>query len=47
MNFQDLKEFMDHLTDWKIPGNSIIVNYKGEKVFEYSSGYADVEGKKK
>ncbi len=45
MNFQNLKDFMDKLTEWKIPANSIIVNYKGNEVFRYSSGYADVEKK--
>ena len=43
MDFQNLKEFMDHLTRWKIPGNTVIVNHKGKEVFKYSSGYADVE----
>ncbi len=45
MNFQNLKECMDHLTDFAIPGNSIVVNHKGKEVFRYSSGYADVERK--
>lgn len=45
MDFTKLKEFMDWLTGWRIPGNSAIVYYKGEKVFEYSSGYSDVESK--
>ena len=43
MDFQNLKDFMDHLTDWKIPGNTVIVNYKGEQVYKYSSGYSDYE----
>ncbi len=45
MNFQNVKDFMDHLTDWVIPGNSIIVHHKGKEVFRYCSGYADVENK--
>ena len=45
MDFTKLNEFMDWLTGWRIPGNSAIVYYKGEKVFEYSSGYSDVESK--
>ncbi len=45
MNFQNLKDFMDHLTEWKIPGNTMIVNHKGKEVFKYSSGYSDVESK--
>ncbi len=45
MNFEPLKSFMNRLTDWIIPGNSICVYHKNEKVFSYSSGYADVEKK--
>ena len=30
MDFSNLKEFMDHLTGWIIPGNSIVV-YKDGK----------------
>ncbi len=43
MNYTPLKEFMDRLTSWRIPGNSICVYHKNEEVFRYSSGYADVE----
>lgn len=43
MDFTTLEAFMDRLTDWRIPGNSIVI-YKGKnKVFEYSSGYASLE----
>ena len=43
MDFTPLEQFMDRLTDWRIPGNSIVI-YKGKnKVFEYSSGYASLE----
>ena len=45
MDFTPLEQFMDRLTDWRIPGNSIVI-YKGKnKVFEYSSGYASLETK--
>ena len=47
MNFQILKEFMDHLTQWKIPGNTVIVNHKGKEVFKYSSGYSDLKSGKR
>ncbi len=47
MNFEFMKSFMDSLTDWIIPGNSIVVYKDKEKIFEYSSGYADVENKAK
>ncbi len=45
MDFTKLKDFMERLTAWRIPGNAAVVYYKGEKVFEYSSGYSDVESK--
>ena len=43
MNFKNMKSFMKSLTDWIIPGNSAVVYKDGEKVFEYSSGYSDLE----
>ena len=45
MNFQSMKDFMDRLTNWRIPGNSISVYHKGSEVFRYSSGYSDLESK--
>lgn len=45
MNFNILKDFVNSLTDWIIPGNSVVVYKDNEKVFEYSSGYADIENK--
>ena len=45
MDFTALKDFMDRLTAWRIPGNSIRVCLDGEEVFSYCSGYADVETK--
>lgn len=45
MNFTEVKGFMDKLTDWIIPGNSIVIYHKNQEVFRYSSGYADVENK--
>ncbi len=45
MDFQGLKQFMDHLTGWRIPGNSVSVCLEGKEVFSYQSGYADVEMK--
>ena len=47
MDFTNLKEFMDSLTDWIIPGNSIVVYKDNEQVFSYQSGYSDLENKKK
>ena len=34
---------MNGLTDWRIPGCGCIVYKNGEKVFEHSAGYADME----
>ena len=45
MDFTPLKEFMDHLTAWRIPGNSIRVSIDDKEVFTYQSGYADVDTK--
>lgn len=45
MNFEYMKNFMDSLTDWIIPGNSVVIYKDGKKVFEYSSGYSDLEKK--
>ena len=43
MNFDYLKNFMDSLTAWRIPGNLICVYCDNKEVFRYSSGYNDVE----
>ncbi|MBQ8759046.1 MAG: beta-lactamase family protein [Clostridia bacterium] len=45
MNFDALKNFMDRLTSWRIPGNSIVINLGGKEVFSYQSGYEDYENK--
>ena len=45
MNFHNLIEFMEHLTNWIIPGNSIVVYKDNKKVFQYSTGFSDVENK--
>ncbi len=47
MNFNNLKNFMDRLTSWRIPGNDISVCLGGKEVFRYQSGYSDVEEKKR
>lgn len=44
-DFQNVKNFMNQLTDWVMPGNSISVWYRNEEIFRYSSGYADLENK--
>ena len=45
MNFEYMKNFMDSLTEWIISGNSVVIYKDGKKVFEYSSGYSDLEKK--
>lgn len=45
MNFTPLKNFLDHLTSWRIPGNCVCVYKDGKKVYSYESGYADLENK--
>ena len=47
MDFTKLKNFMDHLTSWRIPGNDIRVFVAGNEVFRYQSGYADLATKEK
>lgn len=43
MNFEPMKEFLDHLTSWRIPGNVMVIYKDGKPVFEYTSGYSDIE----
>lgn len=43
MDFKPMKEFLDHLTSWRIPGNVMTIYKDGERVLEYTSGYSDVE----
>lgn len=46
MNFNLLKNLLDDfVSDGYAPGNSVLVYLKGNKVFEYSCGYSDVENK--
>ena len=45
MDFTPMKDYMDRLTDWIIPGNSISVRVDNKEVFTYQSGYADVENR--
>ena len=43
MDFTALKNFLDALTSWRIPGNGVKVCLEGREVFSYTSGYANVE----
>ncbi len=43
MDFTLMKDFMDRLTAWRIPGNSISIQIGNREVFSYQSGYENVE----
>lgn len=43
MNFTYMKDFMERLTAWRIPGNSVSIYHNGKEVFNYSSGFSNVE----
>lgn len=45
MDFTYMKSFMDRLTGWRIPGNTIRIYLGGKEVFRYQSGYSDMENK--
>lgn len=45
MDFTYLKNFMDNLVSMGIPGNAAVVYKDGMKVFEYASGFSNVEKK--
>ena len=45
ISFELMKDFMDRLTDWRIPGNSISVCIDNKEVFNYQSGYENIEKK--
>ena len=37
MDFPSTRAFMEHLTAWRIPGNTITVFYRGKEIFSFSS----------
>ncbi len=43
MNFTYLKNVMDDITSWRIPGCDIVVMKDNEVVFRYQAGYRDIE----
>ena len=47
MDFSYLKNFMDKLTGWIIPGNSVSVCIDNKEVFSYQSGFSDIESGEK
>ncbi len=46
MNFNELKKFIDKITDWRIPGAECEVYVDNQRVFKYGAGYANLETKK-
>ncbi len=47
MNFSNVKNFMNRLTSWRIPGNTIRIYKDGKEVLNYSSGYENVAAGRK
>ncbi len=43
MRFDRLQDFLDHLIQWRVPGNAVSVCMDGKEVFSYASGFADKE----
>ena len=43
LDFTPMEEFMDRLTTWRIPGNVVNIYKDNQLVFEYCSGYSDIE----
>ncbi len=43
MDFTYLKKFLDHMAAERTPGNAVTVYQGGELVYQYASGYADLE----
>ena len=45
MDFSLLKDFMDRLCEWRVPGNCATVHIDNKQVFSYTSGYENLEKK--
>lgn len=45
MKFDAMRDLMDRLTAWRIPGNAASIWKDGQEIFSYQSGYADLENK--
>ncbi|MGN7358484.1 serine hydrolase domain-containing protein [Paenibacillus sp. SAF-054] len=43
MDFKPLSNFIDRITNWRIPWAEVLVLYRNQEVFRYRSGYADLE----
>ena len=45
MDFKPLSQFIDRITNWRIPWAEVLVMHRNETVFRYRNGYADLEQK--
>lgn len=43
MDFTPMKEYMKNLTEWRIPGNAMVIYKDAAPIFEYCTGFSDVE----
>ena len=46
MNFDNLTQFLDRITAWRIPGNDCRISIGGNEVYSHQSGYADIASKR-
>ncbi len=42
-----MKDLMDRLTQWRIPGNAIMIYKDNKPVFEYCSGFSNISNNEK
>ena len=47
MDFMPMKDLMDRLTQWRIPGNAIMIYKDNKPVFEYCSGFSNISNNEK
>lgn len=45
MNFSLLIDFLEKLSETRVPGNAMVIYYNNEEVFRHSTGYSDLENK--
>ncbi len=45
MDFSLMRDFLDRLCAWRVPGNCVTVHIDNKKVFSYTSGYENIEKK--
>ena len=45
MNFSPLIDFLEKLSETRVPGNAMVIYHNNEEVFRHSTGYSDLENK--